>query len=340
MTIELEEANLPVIDFAKILGSGVAGDSDNGQVSRQEKRKLFNALRDVGFVYLENPGVSPTAVDDLFALSKQLFDKPESEKKSILGRMDRPRGPSQGWSSPARLSAHPETADMKEFFGVYRDEIGPKANQWPENSPDLRVNLNAFFNKCHEVLLVLLSALAESIGLEAGLFEPYINEKEHFCALLYYPGVPAESFKSRVRSATHTDYGCMTLLFNDDGEGLQVCDASGTFQYAPRRPNCAIVNIGDLLSRMFNGSLRSTKHRVIEPPPKLDADGHERPINDRYSIAFFGHFNPDLVIQPLDACCTEKMPRQYEPVVAGEHVKQRVKQLHTAGHSLTEKGTV
>ena len=87
---------------------------------------------------------------------------------------------------------------------------------------------------------------------------------------------------------------------------------------------------------MFNGDLRSTKHRVIEPPLKANAEGRERVVPDRYSVAFFGHFNPWLVIQPLDVCCTMEKPRQYEPVVAGEHVKQRVRQLHTAGHSLTE----
>lgn len=95
--------------------------------------------------------------------------------------------------------------------------------------------------------------------------------------------------------------------------------------------------VGDLLSRLFNGGLQSTKHRVIEPPPKVNAKGDEKTVPDRYSIAFFGHFNPELVIQPLEACCTERRPRQYEPVVAGEHVKQRVKQLHTAGHSLRDR---
>lgn len=181
---QLDKANLPVIDFAKIVGSEREDGPDTATFSKTEKQKLYHALREVGFVYLENTGVAPAAVNDLFSHAKRFFDKSELEKMAVLGRLDRPRGPSQGWSSPARLSAHPEAADMKEFFGVYREENGEKENQWPANTPGLRRDLNSFFNRCHEVLLVLLSALAESIGLDTELFKPYISEKEHFCALL------------------------------------------------------------------------------------------------------------------------------------------------------------
>lgn len=73
-------------------------------------------------------------------------------------------------------------------------------------------------------------------------------------------------------------------------------------------------------------------HRVIEPPESSRRAGDEIP--DRYSLAYFGHFNADLLVKPLDALCTETRPAQFEPVVAGEHVKARVRQLHVAGHSL------
>lgn len=68
------------------------------------------------------------------------------------------------------------------------------------------------------------------------------QSEKSFLRMLYYPETSVEPFQSRVRSATHTDYGCMTLLFNDEGEGLQICDANGEFRYAPRLLSCAIVN--------------------------------------------------------------------------------------------------
>ena len=73
-------------------------------------------------------------------------------------------------------------------------------------------------------------------------------------------------------------------------------------------------------------------HRVIEPP--TTAQGSRAEVPDRYSLAFFGHFNLDLLVHPLDAVVSESNPARFEPIVAGEHVKARVKQLHVAGHSL------
>lgn len=77
-------------------------------------------------------------------------------------------------------------------------------------------------------------------------------------------------------------------------------------------------------------------HRVVEPPSTTSGDSEIIP--DRYTIAFFGHFNLDILVKPLDALVSATNPAKFEPVVAGEHVKARVMQLHVAGHSLKEKG--
>lgn len=92
--------------------------------------------------------------------------------------------------------------------------------------------------------------------------------------------------------------------------------------------------VGDLLSRFFNGILPSTMHRVVEPPARNGALTEQIP--GRYAIAFFGHFNLDQLVKPLDALVSATSPAKFEPVLAGEHVKARVRQLHVAGHSLKE----
>lgn len=238
----LEPATLPIIDFLKIISPHTGNDRLTVEASKNEKHKAYLALKNIGFFYLKNPGVSESAVDTLFSHAKHFFDKPEAEKMTIIGKADRPGGPSQGWSSPIRLAANTKTSDQKEFFGMYNDHDQSRPNQWPENWPELRVDMHSFFTKCHEVLLELLGVLAKEIGLDERALEPLISQKNHFCAMLYYPETSIDSFQSRVRSGTHTDYGCMTLLFNDEGEGLQICDANGKFRYAPRLPGCAIVN--------------------------------------------------------------------------------------------------
>lgn len=330
----INRADLPVIDFTALNAKDATGKRTPASV--EERHKLFTALRDTGFSYLKHPGVNQATIDGLFARSKTFFARPLEEKLTILGKMDKGRGPSQGYSNPMKLAHNPKTSDLKEFFGMYRDDDTEKPNQWlaDAESQAMRADLVRFFENCHNVILELLSAVAEEIGLASDALHSFVSEKNHFIACLCYPATNAESFQNRVRAAAHTDYGCMTLLFNDSGEGLQVLRESGEYEYVPRRDDCAVLNVGDLLSRFFNGMLPSTMHRVVEPP--ATKQGSNAPVPDRYSIAFFGHFNPDLLVKPLDAVVSEKNPAKWEPVIAGEHVIARVKQLHTAGHSIKE----
>lgn len=90
--------------------------------------------------------------------------------------------------------------------------------------------------------------------------------------------------------------------------------------------------VGDLLSRWFNDTLKSTEHRVIEPTA-FERSGRDVPdvVPARYSIAWFGHPNRDALIEPIPACCTADNPKRYEPVYAGKHVVERLAKLHKDG---------
>lgn len=239
---DVSRAHLPVIDFKSLNAKSASGERT--QQSIEERHRLFTALRDTGFSYLKHPGIDQATIDTLFAHSKTFFTKPFSEKTKILGQLDKGRGPSQGYSNPAKLAHDPTTSDMKEFFGMYRDDDAAQPNQWlPDaESQAMRASLVRFFDTCHGVILELLSALAEEVGLEGDSLHPFVSEKNHFIACLLYPSTAAESFQSRVRAAAHTDYGCMTLLFNDSGEGLQVMGRDGQYEYVPRRDDCAVLN--------------------------------------------------------------------------------------------------
>lgn len=236
-----ESADLPVIEYTSL----VERDNHGQRTKRslEESHKLYNSLRECGFMYLRHPGISQAKVDELFSHQQKFFAKPLEEKTKILGRMDRGRGPSQGYSCPALLAADPKTSDIKEFFGMYRDDDLNKPNQWLEDddSVEMRKDLVAFFNSCREVILQLLSSLAEGIGMPSDHMHAFVSEENHFIACLHYPATPEESFANRVRAAAHTDYGCMTLLFNDQSKGLQVM-RGGQYEYVPRLADCAVVN--------------------------------------------------------------------------------------------------
>lgn len=235
-------SDLPVINFNSLKEKNAQGQ--HTWASLNERHHLFLSLRDTGFAYLKQPGVNQSTVDELFSHSKRFFAKPLEQKMKILGKMDRGRGPSQGYSNPLQLAQNRKTSDLKEFFGMYRDDDIEKPNQWLEDAEScaMRAALVRFFDSCHGVILELLSAVAEEVGLSPETFHPFIGEKNHFIACLHYPATDRNSFQTRVRSAPHTDYGCMTLLLNDSGEGLQVLRNTGKYEYVPRKDDCAVLN--------------------------------------------------------------------------------------------------
>ncbi|KAL8698651.1 MAG: hypothetical protein Q9201_006449 [Fulgogasparrea decipioides] len=331
-----QSPSLPVIDYSKLVEIKASKDPGSSLTSQNERQKLYAALRDVGFVYLQNHAISPTAQQTLFHHAKRFFAQPESEKAKIE------TGESKafhGWFSPQRTSGDSSKSDQKEAFDIGDDNDPTRPNQWPSNWPDLRTDMTSFFEQCHEIHLELLSALAEQVGLNADFFLPYVQAKDHFFRVLHYPETTGASFRNRFRASPHTDYGTLTLLFNDSHGGLQVRNKAGKFVDAPPLPGAAIVNVGDLLSRWFNDTLKSTEHRVVEPTAfdKSDPDIPDV-IPARYSIAWFGHPNRDALIEPITSCCTSDNPRKYEPVYAGKHVVERLAKLHKEGKN-TESWT-
>lgn len=261
--------NLPIIDFA-VLNSKTSQGQRTEQ-SSAECRRLFNALSETGFAYLKHPGVNQATTDKLFSNSRKFFAKPDAQKLQIKGQMDKGRGPSQGYSNPAKLAVDPTTSDLKEFFGMYRDDDATNPNQWLTDleSITMREDLVAFFESCHQVIKALLSALAEEVGLPSEALHSYVEDRNHFIACLFYPAAEKKLFENRVRAASHTDYGCLTLLFNDSGEGLQVLRKTGEYEYVKRKNDCCVLNgqlkygVHAVLNLLLNPSLIDSEPSVV-----------------------------------------------------------------------------
>lgn len=236
---ESSTAELPIIDFSKLEGPNQSNKSITAEESVAEKQRLFLALKDAGFVYLENHGIDDSAVQTLFAHAARFFSQPVSEKEKIE------TGETKffhGWFSPERTSGSSKFSDQKEAFDMGDDTNTARPNQWPSNWPGFKTDMNAFFDKCHEIHLALLSTLAEVAGLPPNYFLPFVQDRDHFFRVLHYPETTIDTFKSRVRAGVHTDYGTLTLLFNDNSGGLQVRGKDGRFLDVPPLPGKAIIN--------------------------------------------------------------------------------------------------
>ncbi|XP_037074235.1 2-oxoglutarate-dependent dioxygenase ucsF-like [Pollicipes pollicipes] len=143
--------------------------------------------------------------------------------------------------------------------------------------------------------------------------------------VLSYPPVPATVAPGAVRCASHTDYGTMTLLFQDELGGLEVETADGVWTPAPPVPDTILVNVGDLMETWSSGRLRATKHRVVIP--KEEALRRRA----RQSIAMFVEPDDDVLVRPLDGD-----PR-FAAVNAGEALRRKFAKTYPAFASRLRK---
>jgi isopenicillin N synthase-like dioxygenase len=130
------------------------------------------------------------------------------------------------------------------------------------------------------------------------------------------------------RCSAHSDFGTITLLFQDSNGGLEVEDpqAPDSFLPVPPVPGTVIVNCGDLMQRWSNGRWRSGVHRVVAPPvdTAASADAGEEVLKARYSIPFFAAPDAEALIEPLPGCWDETNPKKFEPITAWDYVMMRM----------------
>ncbi|RAL64891.1 hypothetical protein DID88_001486 [Monilinia fructigena] len=211
-----------------------------------------------------------------------------------------------GFRTAALLKA--QAPDLKESFEIGREGEEELPNNWPPITPE--------------------DGDAKEFKRDHASF-PRLIAGDNTLRLLHYPPAKASVFrenKLQVRAGEHTDYGSITLLFQDDRGGLQVKSPKGTFVDATPVPGTVVVNAGDLLARWSNDLIKSTLHRVVEPPPKEGQEiGEEGVYPARYSMAYFCNPNFDRMIEAIEGTYGGEMgERKYEGINSGEYLVQRL----------------
>ncbi len=297
-----------------------------GDPQRKEKfiKEIGNAFENIGFVALSGHFLSDNLVKDLYGEVKKFFNLPEDVKDSyqIEGI-----GGQRGYTSFGKEHAKGrKEGDLKEFwhFGQFVEENPALEAEYPEN---VIVKELSEFNKVgketykmlEKTARYVLRALALHLELSETYFDEYIKNGNSILRPIHYPPIMNEP-KNAVRAAAHGDINLITLLMGAHGRGLQVQNHKGEWVDAIASPDQLMINVGDMLSRLSNDKLKSTVHRVINPPRELWG-------TSRYSIPFFMHPISGMPLNCLENCINSEHPRQFEDITAGQFLNERLIEL-------------
>ncbi|MGX9419354.1 isopenicillin N synthase family dioxygenase [Vibrio sp. WJH972] len=301
---------LPIIDISPL-------NSDHKEDWAPVIAQIDKACRELGFFYVIGHGIPNTQFEHMKATASDFFSLPIAEKKKIsIENSENHRG--WGALNAEQLdSSGPQ--DCKETFDMALDLplshpqvqrckalYGP--NQYPE-SPSFIQTVNHHYQMSLDVGLKLLKVMALALGEREDFFVDHFQYPISVLRLIQYP-VQTDHTNG---AGAHTDYGCITLLYQDNSGGLQVQSVSGDWIDAIPVEGSLVVNIGDLMQRWTNGLYQSTPHRVTSP-----TSGRER-----FSMPFFVEPDFDTPVKVLSACVEEKGEKLFEDTTAGEWILSR-----------------
>lgn len=297
-------SDIPVISL-----SAAEDSQSNIEVAGKE---IIEALESIGFFYVKDHGIPEEMISRIFCKSDMFFALPTEVKKKYL----KPKDSNHGWMEPQRESLNPSRPpDLKEAFNMT-----PKSRPqvWPTEVEGFQQNYEEFWKTCSHLTLKILECMAIGLGLPSNQLaecHQLFGEEGNASTLrtMYYPGIDnVSSVKERqVRCGEHTDFGSITLLFQDEVGGLEVKSISDEYLPVPHIPGCIVVNIGGLMERWAVDRLVAAEHRVLIPTDPFLA---QKP---RRSIAFFAQPDDDVVITSLDG--SEK----YEPITALDYLNMK-----------------
>ena len=293
-----------------------------------KKQKFINeighAYETIGFVALKGHFLDDTLVHNLYSEIKNFFELPveTKEKYEIPGI-----GGQRGYVSFGKESAKgKKEGDLKEFwhFGQYVEDDAERAKEYPENVLiNELTNFNEVGKETYKMLektaKYVLRSLALHLSLEETYFDQYIKNGNSILRPIHYPPIATEP-KGAERAAAHGDINLITLLMGAQGKGLQVQNHNGDWIDAMAEPDELMINVGDMLARHSNNKLKSTIHRVTNPPKEMWG-------TSRYSIPFFMHPISEMKLDVLENCIDSKNSKKFEDITAGEFLEQRLLEL-------------
>ena len=286
--------------------------------------ELGAAYREFGFCCISGHGITRELIDGSYEVFRQFFALPTDTKMKyhVAGS-----GGARGYT-PFKVETAKDSqyADLKEFWHIGREiprdskfaDVMPP-NLWPAEVPDFRKYGYGLYDALDQLGTRVLRALALHIDQPENFFEDKTDVGNSILRPIHYPPITQDNIPN-VRAGAHEDINFITLLVGASAEGLEVL-SHGKWLPITTEGDAIVVNIGDMLQRLSNHVYPSTSHRVVNPP-------NENARKPRYSVPFFLHPNPDVMLDPLDSCITPDNPRRYDTSISShEYLMQRLREI-------------
>ncbi|MBD2256434.1 isopenicillin N synthase family oxygenase [Pseudanabaena sp. FACHB-2040] len=323
---------IPVIDFRcfrvpatfpRRAGQPTQSDKFDEFACQTIANQVAQACQSMGFFYLIGHDISSEQRAAAFKESARFFQLPPEEKSALSWSSTESN---LGYVGVGRESLNPgQTIDLKEAFNIGSDNNPGNPNRWPPALPSFRETLQAFYQSANNLAWQVLQALALALQLPKDFFVKHHQQPAHTLRLLHYPpydSLAAQTLEGEhIRAGEHSDYGSITLLFQDAQSGLQVKTPAGEWIAATPKGDAVLVNLGDLMQRWSNDRFRSTPHRVVLPTGAAVSQS-------RYSMALFCDPDPQTLVTAvadLNGSQSNFLDKpQYEPITAGDYLKSRL----------------
>ncbi|MFM9984038.1 MAG: isopenicillin N synthase family dioxygenase, partial [Flavobacteriales bacterium] len=310
----LQDMGIPSVDLANFI-------KGNGEQKNQFVAELGRAYEDIGFVAVKNHLIDEYTVEALYREVKAFFELPEATK---LKYEDKALAGQRGYTSFGREHAKGSNAgDLKEFwhFGQEVEGNDPIKSEYPNNIfTEELPEFNTIGLKAYRDLensgRYMLRAIAIYLGLDEMYFDDKIKNGNSILRPIHYPPITSEP-KSAVRAGQHEDINLITLLIGASADGLEVLNKQNEWVAVTALPDHIVVNVGDMLQRLTNGKLKSTTHRVVNPP-------REKWGLSRFSIPFFLHPRSEMRLDCLQSCVPAGEKPHWEPISAGDFLDERL----------------
>ncbi|MBU3743059.1 MAG: isopenicillin N synthase family oxygenase [Sediminibacterium sp.] len=309
--------SIPVVDLSRFTEGTANQKADFVQ-------QLGRAFEEVGFVSVMNHGIPDQLIADQYRLVQEFFGLPNEKKRQYeIPGLAGQRGYTSFGKEHAKGSDAP---DLKEFFqyGQTVTDEDVISEEYPANVmvdaiPQLNETLYQAYRHFEKSGGALLAAIALYLGLPENYFENHIHNGNSILRCIHYPPITREP-QSAIRAEQHEDINLITLLVGASADGLQILNKQGEWVGVTSLPNQIVVNVGDMLQRLTNNMLKSTTHRVVNPPREF---WH----TSRFSMPFFLHPRSNMSLACLGNCIDAAHPKAYSDITAGEYLDERLREI-------------